>query len=143
MSTFEWSQLAARVSALERRQSNPDIEARVSALEQRQVNLETRIEEVNRDATTNFKELTRDMTGSFKQLSVYLGKIEDNNEQRFQSIETTLGEHTKILGEHSRILGEHSKILGEHTKILDDHTKRLGNIETLLTQILARLPENR
>ncbi|HCI78360.1 MAG TPA: hypothetical protein DHW02_01565 [Ktedonobacter sp.] len=113
MSTFAWTQLEARVSALERRQSNTDMH----------------VEEVNKDATTNFKQLSYDMTASFDQLSKYLGKIEDNNEMRFQSIETTLGEHSRILGEHS--------------KVLDDHTKRLSNIETLLTQILARLPENR
>ena len=120
MSTFAWTQLEARVSALERRQSN----------------LDTRIEEVDRGATTNFKQLSKDMTTSFDQLTVYLRRIEENNAKRFQSIETTLGEHSK------RFNGIETT-LGEHSKILDDHTKRLGNIETLLTQILARLPENR
>jgi len=98
------------------------LEARVSALERRQINNETRIEEVAQDVTAGFKQISGDMTTSFTQISKYLSRIEDNTERRFQTIET---------------------VLGEHSQILDEHTKRLGNIETLLTQILARLPENR
>ena len=107
--------------------------------------------------TDGFKQFSYDMNASFKKLSEYLTQIEDNNERRFQSIETTQREHSKILGEHTRILGEHSQrldrietTLDDHTKrlgrietTLDEHSKRFGTIETLLTQILARLPENR
>ena len=120
MSTFAWTQLEARVSALERRQIKTD----------------ARIEEVARDATIGVKQRPEDMTASFGQLSAYMGTIEEKNEKRFQTIEGSLSEHTRILGEHSQRLDNIETTLG-------DHTKRLGNIETLLTQILARLPENR
>ena len=31
--------------------------------------------------------------------------------------------------------------LGEHTRVLNEHTARFDHLETLLTQILTRLPE--
>ena len=40
-----------------------------------------------------------------------------------------------------RVKGEHTRVLSEHSKVLDDHTTRFDRLETLLTQILARLPE--
>ena len=42
---------------------------------------------------------------------------------------------------HTALLNEHTRVLGEHTRVLDDHTARFDRLETLLTQILARLPE--
>ena len=47
--------------------------------------------------------------------------------QDFSELKTTLGEHTRVLG--------------EHTKVLNEHTARFDHLETLLTQILTRLPE--
>jgi hypothetical protein len=35
----------------------------------------------------------------------------------------------------------HTALLNEHTRVLNDHTTRFDRVETLLTQILARLPE--
>ncbi len=54
--------------------------------------------------------------------------------QDFSELKTTLGEHTRVLGEHTRILDE-------HTRVLNEHTARFDHLETLLTQILTRLPE--
>ncbi len=38
-------------------------------------------------------------------------------------------------------ISELKTTLGEHTKVLSEHTIRFDRLETLLTQILARLPE--
>ena len=38
-------------------------------------------------------------------------------------------------------IGEVKTTLGEHTRILSEHTARFDRLETLLTQILTRLPE--
>jgi hypothetical protein len=35
----------------------------------------------------------------------------------------------------------HTAILNEHTTVLKEHTTRFDHLETLLNQILARLPE--
>lgn len=35
----------------------------------------------------------------------------------------------------------HTALLNEHTRVLSEHTRRFDHLETLLTQILARLPE--
>ncbi len=35
----------------------------------------------------------------------------------------------------------HTALLNEHTRVLSEHTTRFDRLETLLTQILARLPE--
>ena len=35
----------------------------------------------------------------------------------------------------------HTALLNEHTRVLNEHTARFDHLDTLLTQILARLPE--
>ena len=35
----------------------------------------------------------------------------------------------------------HTALLNEHTRVLNEHTTRFDRLETLLTQILLRLPE--
>jgi hypothetical protein len=52
-----------------------------------------------------------------------------------------LNEHTRVLNKHTIILGEHTGILNAHTAILSEHTTRFDRLETMLTQVLARLPE--
>jgi len=47
-------------------------------------------------------------------------------EQRLESMEATLRQYTKVLNAHTEILGEHSK--------------RFDRVESLLTQILERMP---
>ncbi len=54
---------------------------------------------------------------------------------RIDQLETKLDAHTALLNEHTRLLGE-------HTKVLDEHTVRFDRVETLLTQILERLPKS-
>ena len=38
-------------------------------------------------------------------------------------------------------LDAHTALLNEHTTVLNEHTTRFDRRETLLTQILARLPK--
>jgi hypothetical protein len=61
-------------------------------------------------------------------LSVEMMKI------RMDQMETKFDAYTALLNEHTRVLGEHTRILGEHTT-------RFDRLETMLTQVLARLPE--
>lgn len=56
---------------------------------------------------------------------------------RFDAIEETLDEHTKILGDHSRILDEHTRILHEHTKILGDHSRTLREHDSKLHSLVV------
>jgi chromosome segregation ATPase len=79
----------------------------------------------------------------------------DEHTRDITQIETTLNGHTAILNEHTITLNQHTAMLNQHTTILDEHTlrlngidtrlggidTRLGGIENMLTQILARLPE--
>ena len=38
-------------------------------------------------------------------------------------------------------LDAHTALLNEHKTVLKEHTARFDHLETLLTQVLARLPE--
>ena len=42
---------------------------------------------------------------------------------------------------HTALLNEHTTLLNEHTTLLNEHTGRFDRIDTLLAQVLARLPE--
>ena len=103
----------------------PRLEARVSAQERRQSYLEARIEELSEDMQAGFKHLSRDMEASFKQVSTYFGTIEE----RFDKVETDI-----------------TNIKTDITNIKTDGTDiktRLGRLETLLIQVLERLPNSR
>jgi len=54
---------------------------------------------------------------------------------------TVLNEHTTLLNQHTTILNQHTILLAQHTTILEEHTGRFDRIDTILAQILARLPE--
>jgi len=54
--------------------------------------------------------------------------------ERLDRVETTLSEHTALLNKQSERLDRVETTLSEHTA-------RFDHLETLLTQILARLPE--
>jgi hypothetical protein len=60
---------------------------------------------------------------------------------RMDQMETKFDAHTALLNEHTRVLSEHTRVLGEHTRVLSEHTVRFDHLETLLTQILERLPK--
>ncbi len=116
-------------------------EERVAILEQSfgalQREIGKSIHEVNQNSTILLGLFQNQMQESKQTaLRVEMMKI------RMDQLETKLDAHTALLNEHTRVLGEHTRVLGEHTKVLDEHTTRFDRVETLLTQILERLPKS-
>lgn len=105
----------------------PRLEARISAQERQQVILNARIEELAEDVTANITQLSTkveqlsdrvtqlsaDMKGSFQQLAAYQIEAERQIDTRFTQVDAQFAQVNS----------------------------RLDNVETLLVQILARLPE--
>ncbi len=89
----------------------PRLEARVSALERRQTNTETHIEEVTGEITASIKQLSEDMEASFKQLSEYLIKTEEQTEERLNKIETAMATKEDIAAMETRILDTFKQML--------------------------------
>ena len=58
--------------------------------------------------------------------------------KRLMTLRTTLDQQ---MAEIKQDIREHTSVLNEHTRILGEHTTRFDRLETLLTQILTRLPE--
>ena len=118
----------------------PTQEERLAALEQsfgtQQKEIGKSIREVNENSTIMLG-LLQTLTQESKQtgLRVEMMKI------RMDQLETKFDAHTALLNEHTRVLSEHTTLLNEHTRVLSEHTTRFDRLETLLTQILARLPE--
>ncbi len=109
-------------------------EERVAILEQSfgalQREIGKSIHEVNQNSTILLGLFQNQMQESKQTaLRVEMMKI------RMDQLETKLDAHTALLNEHTRVLGE-------HTKVLDEHTTRFDRVETLLTQILERLPKS-
>src|SRR5437667_6106455 len=132
----------------------PTQEERLTILEQSfgslQKEIGKSIREVNENSTIMLG-LLQTLTQESKQtgLCMEMMKIRlDQLETKFDAHTALLNEHTRVLGEHSvflnehtRVLSEHTVLLNEHTRVSDEHTARFDRVETLLTQILARLPE--
>jgi chromosome segregation ATPase len=120
--------------------SMPTQEERLATLEQSfetlQKEIGKSIREVNENSTILLG-LLQTLTQESKQtgLRIEMMKI------RMDQLETKFDAHTALLNEHTRVLGEHTTLLNEHTRVLNEHTIRFDRLETLLTQILARLPE--
>jgi chromosome segregation ATPase len=70
----------------------------------------------------------------FTDLNRTIYSLEEKVDKRLSSVETELREHTTVLSEHTVRFDRLETTLNEHTTTLKEHT-------TLLTQILARLPE--
>ncbi len=111
----------------------PAQEERITALEQYfgtlQREIGTSIHEVNENSPILLG-LLQTLSQESKQtgLRVEMMKI------RLDQLETKFDAHTALLNEHTRLLNEHTRVLGEHSR-------RFDRVETLLTQILARLPK--
>ncbi len=94
----------------------PTQEERLAAIEQDLAQFKTRTINRYQDFAVEFtvtKALAENTIGR-------LATIQEEINQRFAGVENTLSEHTTTL---------------------NDHTARFDRIETLLTQILARLPQ--
>jgi hypothetical protein len=87
------------------------------------------IREVNENSTIMLG-LLQTLTQESKQTGLRMEMLRI----RMDQLETKFDAHTALLNEHTRILSD-------HTRVLNEHTTRFDRVETLLTQILARLPE--
>ena len=118
----------------------PTQEERLTTLEQSFGSLQKEtgksIREVNENSTIMLG-LLQTLTQESKQTGLRMEMMKI----RMDQLETKFDAHTALLNEHTRVLSEHTKVLGEHTRVLNEHTTRFDRLETLLTQILARLPE--
>jgi hypothetical protein len=106
--------------------SMPTQEERLVALEQsfgtQQKEIGKSIREVNENSTIMLG-LLQTLTQESKQTGLRMEMMKI----RMDQLETKFDAHTALLNEHTRVLSE--------------HTTRFDRLETLLTQILARLPE--
>ncbi len=118
----------------------PTQEERLTTLEQSfgslQKEIGKSIREVNENSTIMLG-LLQTLTQESKQTGLRMEMMKI----RLDQLETKFDAHTALLNEHTRVLGEHTVLLNEHTRVLGEHTLRFDRVETLLTQILARLPE--
>ncbi len=118
----------------------PTQEERLAALEQSlgtlQKDIGKSIREGNEKSTIMLG-LLQTLTQESKQtgLRVEMMKI------RMDQLETKFDAHTALLNEHTRVLSGNTALLNEHTRMLSEHTAGFDRLETLLTQILTRLPE--
>jgi len=111
----------------------PTQEERLTTLEQSFGTLQKEtgksIREVNENSTIMLG-LLQTLTQESKQTGLRMEMMKI----RMDQLERKFDAHTALLNEHTRVLSEHTRVLGEHTL-------RFDRVETLLTQILARLPE--
>ena len=118
----------------------PTQEERLTTLEQSfgslQKEIGKSIREVNENSTIMLG-LLQTLTQESKQTGLRMEMMKI----RLDQLETKFDAHTALLNEHTRVLSEHTVLLNEHTRVLNEHTARFDHLETLLTQILARLPE--
>jgi chaperonin cofactor prefoldin len=98
--------------------THPRIEARVSALERRQTNLETHVEELSDDLTTSVKRLYDDMTASFKQLVAYQIHTEQQIDARFEKIENRLDKIEATMATKEDMTAMESRILDAFQQLI-------------------------
>lgn len=121
----------------------PTQEERLSTLERNMTYLNGVISDISHNETIllgmavkqgeNIREIKLNLATVNERLSSFDERLGSFNE-RLGSVETTLSEHTTILAQHTTLLNQ-------HTTILEEHTGRFDRIDTILAQILARLPE--
>jgi len=118
----------------------PTQEERTAALEQSFGTLQREIGKSIRDVNEN-STILLGLLQNLVQESKQTGFRMEMMKIRLDQLETKFDAHTALLNEHTRVLSEHTTLLNEHTRVLSEHTTRFDRLETLLTQILARLPE--
>jgi len=104
----------------------PTQEERTAALEQSFGTLQREIGKSIRDVNEN-STILLGLLQNLVQESKQTGFRMEMMKIRLDQLETKFDAHTALLNEHTRLLSE--------------HTTRFDRLETLLTQILARLPE--
>jgi uncharacterized coiled-coil protein SlyX len=118
---------------MEGQQAMLTLEERLTALEK---NTAESIHELQAN-TTIMQGVLQGQGQDIKKIFLRLDSVDgrlDKMDGRLDKMDTRL---TKV----EKTQDEHTAILSEHTAILTDHTARFDRVETLLGQILARLPE--
>lgn len=104
----------------------PRLEARVSAQERMQTILHARIEE-----------LAQDMTDSFKQQATYQVRFEQKVDDRFDRVEAKIA----VIEENMATKDDLASLRENLATLERRMDSRIGDVEKLLIQLLARLPE--
>lgn len=108
---------------------------------------EERLTTLEKSFTTFQKETVTSVVGINEKYTMLFG-VAGSQEQdvkrilaRLDTVEQRLGlmEHRLNVVDHR--LESMETTLREHTTVLDEHTKRFDRVESLLTQILERLPK--
>ena len=128
----------------------PTQEERLSTLERNMTNLNGMISDISHNETIllgmamrqgeNIREIKLNLATVNERLGSFDERL-GSFDERLGSVETTLSEHSTLLNQHTTILNQHTILLAQHTTILEEHTGRFDRIDTILAQILARLPE--
>jgi len=118
----------------------PTQEERLTTLEQSfekfQKETGKSIRELNENGTILLG-LTQTLLQESKQTGLNMGMLRI----RMDQLETKFDAHTALLNAHTTVLNEHTALLNEHSTILNEHTARFDRLETMLAEVLTRLPE--
>lgn len=112
--------------------------------DERLARLEFDFDQFKAEATTYYQEMAMQVTmtkGLTEDAVKRLMHVRIQIDKRFSSTDQQL---TEVKGELVEVKGELAEVKGELAGMkrdISNHTTRLDRIETLLTQILARLPE--
>jgi uncharacterized coiled-coil protein SlyX len=127
--------------------SMPTQEERLMALEQQFATQERDVKQAIQDLNANstiMLGLIYKLGQENRQMVLSMDLLQrrmDDLEARFDAHTVLLNEHTRVLGEHTARLDRIEVRLDRIETRLDEHTKRFDNIDTVLAQILTRLPE--
>ena len=139
----------------------PTQEERLSTLERNMTNLNGLISDISHNETIllgmamrqgeNIREIKLNLAALNERLSTFEQSVNSRFDEHTTILAqhttvlnehtTVLNEHTTLLNQHTTILNQHTILLAQHTTILEEHTGRFDRIDTILAQILARLPE--
>lgn len=108
--------------------THPRTEARVSALERRQTNLEAHMEVLSEDIATGLKHLSDDMPGSFKQKVEYETGTEGRIDIRFNQAYNLLD----LMEVRLRLANAHLHHMDTHLNRMDIH---FDNLESDMTTL--------
>lgn len=98
--------------------TQPRLEARVSALERRQTNTETHVEEVNGEITAEIKQLARSIEASFKQASDYDTAVEKQIDTQFNQVNTRLNKIETTMATKEDLAAMETRILDAFRQLL-------------------------
>ena len=113
--------------------------------DERLTTLEYHLDQFKAEATTYYQEMAMQVTmskGLTEDAVKRLMQLRVQVDKRFNSTDQQLAEVKQELAGVKQELAEVKQDITEVKQDIGDHTTRLDRIETLLAQILARLPKN-